>query len=322
MLKSSFKLHVVVFTIAMLLASCNINDANSKQLPASINPESYKQIQSLFDCVDYHWDTMHRGVPDIELQSFPADIGLMHNVQQKKHLFFMSLLPMVISQNNKIVKQRQILQQIFIKYDQLGKLTNKQNQWLIKLGKQYRCAVEPLNNSTVRQKLLRRVDTVPAALVIAQAANESAYGSSRFSQQGNNIFGEWTFTPGTGLVPLDRADGHTYEVRVFNTLRDSIQSYFNNLNTHTAYKQLRAIREMMRTNDQPLAAQKLAEGLINYSTRRGEYVAEIQTMINYNRLSRLSELELRNGTTQLAQHQILHMSQLCSRELIHKKNIL
>jgi len=296
----SQRVHIMIYLFTLFLCGCDIQDSTSASLPHTIKPNSYSQIQQVFDQFDYSWTTLDRGVPDITVHNFPADLSTVPNVKQKKHLFFLSLLPMVLTQNEKVMQQRGQLQQLLAQYDKEQTLSARDNDWINRLMKEYRFSHDPLNNSAHRQQLLSRVDMIPTALVLAQAANESAYGTSRFAQLANNIFGEWTFTPGTGIVPKGRPAGETYEVKKFSSLNDSIQSYINNLNSHQAYSKLRAAREMMRSNQQPLQAFYLAEGLLNYSTRRDAYVDEIQTMINYNQLSQLAQLERRKKSTFVA----------------------
>ena len=71
---------------------------------------------------------------------------------------------------------------------------------------------------------------------------ESGWGESRFAQQGNNLFGEWCFTKGCGIVPSQRKEGATHEVRRFDSVDDALASYMHNLNTGHAYKALRVAR--------------------------------------------------------------------------------
>ncbi len=151
-----------------------------------------------------------------------------------------------------------------------------------------------------RRKLLKRIDIIPPSLTLAQAANESGWGMSRFAQHANNIFGEWTFTPGTGLVPKGRPEGETYEVRRFKTLYDSIRSYLRNLNTHSAYRSMRTKRLRMRENGLPLTGYSLAGEMKFYSTRRDAYVAEIRQMIRGNHLEKLNDVTL---LSQARQHE-------------------
>lgn len=125
-----------------------------------------------------------------------------------------------------------------------------------------------------------------------QAANESAWGQSRFAQQGNNLFGQWCFSEGCGLVPSQRGSDADHEVRTFDSINDSVASYLHNLNTSHAYADLRDIRADLRANNQPFDALMLAEGLSQYSTRGEEYVEEIQMMIRSNLALMQAEQEL------------------------------
>lgn len=130
---------------------------------------------------------------------------------------------------------------------------------------------------------LKRVDIIPADLVLSQAAIESSWGTSRFAVEGNNYFGQWCYEAGCGMVPLARPSGRTYEVKVFSDTYDSIQGYFSNVNTNDAYLQLRNLREIFRRSGQPILGYQLAEGLKSYSQRGEAYVREVQEIMEYNK---------------------------------------
>ncbi|NIP49271.1 MAG: flagellar biosynthesis protein FlgJ, partial [Phycisphaerae bacterium] len=164
------------------------------------------------------------------------------------------------------------------------------------IAERYGLRGRPLIDHRIRSLLLRRVDTLPPALVLAQAANESAWGTSRFARLGNNIFGEWTFKPGTGIVPEGRPEGATYEVRKFKSIYQSIRSYINNINRHNAYRNLRRIREKLRKSSKQVTGTALAKGLEKYSQRGEAYVKEIQLMIRQNNLERINTASLRLPT--------------------------
>jgi Bax protein len=151
----------------------------------------------------------------------------------------------------------------------------------------------------VQQRLLRRVDEVPVALALAQAAIESGWGTSRFVHQANNLFGHWTYRHDRGLVPREREAGKTHRVRIFTTLRSSVQAYLHNLNTGRAYRHLRLLRAILRENDQPLDGEHLAAGLLHYSERGQAYVDEVRTLIRSNHLTHFETVRLREGTWRL-----------------------
>ena len=128
------------------------------------------------------------------------------------------------------------------------------------------------------------MDIIPPSLVMAQAANESAWGTSRFATQGNNLFGQWCFNQGCGLVPRSRPEGMSHEVEVFDSPYQSIRSYITNLNRHNAYQGLRDRRDALRAQGQFPDGATLAGGLEAYSERGQAYVHEIRAMINSNGL--------------------------------------
>lgn len=134
------------------------------------------------------------------------------------------------------------------------------------------------------EEILKRVDVLPPALVLPQAALESGWGTSRFATEGNNFFGQKCFGKGCGIVPKDRAPGQKFEMAVFDTPFDSINAYIFNINSHEAYAQLRSIRARVRKSGKPLTGQALVEGLGAYSENGADYIREIQSMIRHYRL--------------------------------------
>jgi Bax protein len=219
-------------------------------------------------------------VPTYQADEF--DYSAVENTREKKQLFFDTLRPIVIHENNVIRSQREKIL--------AAKQANKSAPWIEALAEDHK--LEWDNENPDWDTLLHHIDTIPRELVMIQAANESAWGQSRFAQQGNNLFGEWCFTDGCGLVPSQRNSDAGHEVRTFDSINDSVASYLHNLNTSHAYADLRDIRADLRANNQPYDALTLAEGLSQYSTRGEEYVEEIQSMIRSNLALMQSEQEL------------------------------
>jgi len=144
--------------------------------------------------------------------------------------------------------------------------------------------------------LVIRVDQIPPALILAQAANESAWGTSRFARQANNYFGIWCFSKGCGLVPKKRSSGKIHEVRYFNSAKDSVTYYVKLINSHRTYRELREIRASTPATAMKNSANKLATALGGYSERGEDYIKDLLALIRFNKLnekypfSSLSEL--------------------------------
>ncbi len=209
------------------------------------------------------------------------DFGDIYNVRERKFAFFSYLLPAIQAENEHILSLRATLQRLHQKVLKGQALTAKESKWIGELSEYYR--VETDDRTKLFNTLLRRVDIVPETLVLIQAANESGWGTSRFAQSARNFFGQWCWTDGCGIVPGERPDGESYEVRLFDSMEASVKSYIRNLNTHFAYQELRSIRSRLRLNEEPITAVPLTAGLVSYSTRGEDYITELQQMIRVNR---------------------------------------
>ena len=202
---------------------------------------------------------------------------------ERKQAFIDFLQPVIEEKNQALLQDRQKL----IRLSKKAKLNIREQRWLKHIGHHYNNATFNTNDESHWTELLSKVDLIPAALVVAQGAKESGWGSSRFAQQGNNYFGQWCYTKGCGLVPKNRNHGATHEVAKYDSIKQSVFSYINNLNNHPAYKNLRDIRSQLRTAGKEITGYYLANGLQQYSERGSAYIKEIQTLIHSNKLDML-----------------------------------
>jgi Bax protein len=130
--------------------------------------------------------------------------------------------------------------------------------------------------------LLYRLDEIPAGLAIGQAAYESGWGTSRFTIDGNALFGQWTYG-GQGMAPKQqRKELGDHKIATFTWPFDSVRGYYLNLSTHPSYEDFRKIRAKLRKDGKPLSSPTLADGLIRYSDRGQEYVDSLKSLIRSN----------------------------------------
>jgi Bax protein len=205
------------------------------------------------------------------VQSATPDFGQIKDVKQKKKAFFNYMYPLILAENKKILVERAIVK------------SNKKSAQLTKICQKYSKNCENID-SKKRKNLLKRVDVIPPSLAMAQGANESAWGTSRFAKKGNNFFGQWCYTKGCGIIPKKRDKGTKHEVRRFSNPQQSVGAYIFNLNTGRVYSLIRNQRVAARTKSTNPNGYELAKGLIKYSQRREAYVKEIRSMISYNKL--------------------------------------
>ncbi|PLY06035.1 MAG: hypothetical protein C0622_01250 [Desulfuromonas sp.] len=284
-----------LFVLSLLLLSCSSSIAPPHEARdiKIIGKESYQDLVSEYERYSYQLDALDQGVPPIILKALPDNLAEINSSREKKAIFFKAMLPMILLANDEIRYERGQLLDISSSLNSAHTLTDAQQHTLEKLAKRYKLAAKPLSTEQIVRKLLLRIDTIPADLVLAQSANESAWGTSRFTRLANNLFGQWTFVRGQGIVPENRPVGETYEVRKFATVYESVRSYLLNLNTHPAYRQLRELRAGKRSTGNNPDGVLLAEGLLRYSTRGEDYVRELQAMIRSNKLGRFTDAKLR-----------------------------
>ena len=220
------------------------------------------------------------------------DFSGYSDVKQKKTAFFDYMLPLVSAGNQLIIEQRADLEEMAADVDQLSFF---QQRNLLQLADRYGLDVggvksEAVDNQQMIDQLLLRIAPLPPSLVLAQAAIESAWGTSRFARQGNNLFGQWCYQKGCGLVPLRRSADSKHEVAKFDSVAAAVEAYLHNLNTHRAYKDLRVLRAELSTAESSANGHQLAQTLLYYSELRQVYVDEVQAVIRINKLHGYDEI--------------------------------
>lgn len=210
------------------------------------------------------------------------DFASISDVTERKKQFFDFLRPAIIAENQRLLSLRKQVLDSQQQFNQNQNLTLEQKEFIAQMVDIYSLEASD-NMPELFEQLLLRVDQIPMELVLVQAANESAWGSSRFAQQGLNFFGLWCFKRNCGMVPKGRDTGARHEVATFDSVQQMLRFYFHNLNSHYAYDMFRSIRGQLRANDLPLQADVLATGLLPYSQRGIDYIVEIHTMLRQNK---------------------------------------
>lgn len=227
-------------------------------------------------------------VLEVELELESPDFSSITVVAERKDAFFGFLAPLAEWENRKILRDRERLLAIHAELESKQQLSPQSRKKLNGLVEEYRLAnAAELTVQEQIDTLLRRADIIPLSMVLAQAATESAWGTSRFAVEGNNYFGQWCFRRGCGLVPLERGAGQRHEVAFFPNALESVRSYIRNINTHPAYRELRQIRAGLRAAGESLEGLKLIRGLQSYSERGEDYIAELRQIIRGNDLHKL-----------------------------------
>ena len=220
-------------------------------------------------------------------------------VEVKKEFFYRAIVPMVLLSNELILKERVEVEAIGQKRKAGNKVTPGQLARLKTLAEKYGVE-ETTDPDELTSQLLEHIDIIPPSLALGQAAYESGYGTSRFAQEGNALFGQWTYG-GDGMKPKEhRASKGNYGVASYRWPFDSVRSYMLNLNTHNEYQAFRKNRALLRAQGKQPTGLELTENLDGYSERGMEYVKTLNVIITVNNLANLDQAYLRDEPVTLA----------------------
>ena len=253
------------------------NEANSG---ANVQVKSARSLSNVFDRAGYRLDGVrrHGEVPRLFLISLPSDLREIRAPSHRKVMFIKTALPLILLVNERIHRDRMRIHILRTLIGSGVEIAPDDVAWQAAVAERH---------GLVRldfDELLRRVDISPPSLALAQGAEETGWGTSRFAHEGNALFGQRIFGGKGGLVPRRRDKGKTFKVRAFDDLIEGVKAYAHNLNTFAAYEEFRRAREALREAGRPLIGLKLAKTLENYSERRGSYIDTIRLIIRANAL--------------------------------------
>ncbi len=247
-------------------------------------------IKQLFEDTDYKLDDVRQKklVKPVALTLLPAEIKMIENTKKRKEFFIQIVLPLILKENNNIRLDRKTLFNIINKSNN----TKIEKKWLKNKFKQYGIPSKDLSILKIR------MDEIPVSLAIAQAAKETGWGTSRFAQEGNALFGQWTWS-GEGLKPKEADENKGHKVMKFNVLQASVRAYQRNLNTHSSYENFRLARAQLRDSKKPLDSIILSQFLKNYAETGNQYVEVLQKIIKQNNLKDFDDAKLLPSSIEL-----------------------
>ena len=267
---------------------------DKKKKEKIIEPEKTTEIENtvslnaettlnLFEDLEYDLKRVRAGqkVKPIYLTKLPKDLKTLGDTKKKRELFIKILLPLILYENEKIIEDRKRLFKILAKnFNTVG-----ERVWIKRRFKEYKIDDQDL------AKLKMRMDIIPVSIALAQAANESGWGTSRFALEGNALFGQWTWSK-KGISPKNKDPNQSHKILQFQILKASVRAYKNNLNTHKAYQEFREARAKMRQDNMPIDGLELTKYLKNYAAIGEKYVRILEDIINKNSLTDFDKANL------------------------------
>ncbi len=220
----------------------------------------------------------------------PRNIN-QYETHKKKSIFIAILLPIALKGNELVLEERKLMK-IAFSSNNIYQIELYSKKYRVKNFKKMKFSkLNRLELNNIKLELLTKINEIPISMILAQAIIESGWGSSRFAQQGNALFGEWTWKNNDGIKPQKNLDAN-HSVKNFESLSDSVNSYILNLNTHPAYKELRKYREKQFKIGKPVTGYNMANFLEKYAEIGFQYVIKVKDMIEKNRLNKFENSKL------------------------------
>ena len=269
------------------------------------SPEQVEELAISLNYTSEAWQAGIREVPRLYITNVPPrwrdKTSQEITVVDKKRTFFRLLGPLILHANELIQSDRQQLEST-VEALRAGKTLGSEKQaFLRETAIAYKVAEAEseidITDRALHDELIRRVDTLPVSLVLAQAAEESGWGTSRFAIEGNALFGMWTWGD-EGIRPQQqRAEHGDHKIASYETPMHSVIAYMQILNTHRSYESLRARRAELRGAGTRVTGWELANTLTKYSERGQAYVDTLHALMKINKLMQTDEAYLGDGPT-------------------------
>jgi Bax protein len=224
-------------------------EVKKASFPNGIEVKSIKDLQKLFNSSDYDIDAK---TSNLIISNISKDLFKTKDIKLKKDIFFKTIYPIAYQINKEIEQERYNLDH---------------NKNLVQLMMKYK--VKNIED------LRLRLNTIPIPMLLAQAAIESASGTSRFAEEGNALFGQWTRDK-NGMTPKGKPNS-LWKVARFDTPLDSARAYAFNMNTNRSYAKFRELRNQGKD---PIF------GLAKYSQKGEEYINIVNSVIKVNNLNK------------------------------------
>lgn len=244
------------------------------------------EMKNIFDRESFDLEKLVSGSFEnlIIFSSLPEDFFDLEFNNDKQELFLNVIASILYVENKKVLNLRKQILEWWTEND--GEVIDKiyWPEWLKNVSEDYEHDDKNIGN------LLIKVDMVPASMAIAQAILESGWGNSRFTKEGNAIFGQYTYDQKIGMIPNKRVDDEKHLIKKFSNLSESVESYIKNINTHLAYEKFREHRKSFRMNGEKLVGFKLVENLLNYSEKKNVYISDVKRIIVDNEFEKFDNI--------------------------------
>ena len=196
-----------------------------------------------------------------EIASLP-DLRKYPSGTPRKKAFLRTVMPYITSQNAAITAERNWL--VSKQYEK--RWSPSERTRLKGITQRYKIAWNGNTKRVPWNTLMEKVDIIPTNMVATMAAAESGWGTSKLARSNNNLFGMKCSKRHCNSEP-GKVKGYLH----YDSVKEGVNAYVTNLNTHPAYKSFRKSRAQLRKADQEVTASNMIHKLKGYSTRGSSY---------------------------------------------------
>jgi len=262
------KLPISLFALVLLLSNCARTEEVKTKATFEILTETI-EVNQPTDIISLS-DTLVRPI----LYSHIVNLDVLP-ISIKKDKFISALLPAILVAKLKLKRQAMRLA-----------LLEKSKDWTVSDS----LFIDELKFTYKKENyndLMNALNTHPNSIILAQAAVESGWGNSRIFSESNNLFGIWSFNKNEPRIAsnVKRGDKTIY-LRQYENIEESIKGYFITIGRTNAYQ---GFRDKRAQTDDPF---DLINDLSHYSELREEYVAQLSTVIRFNKLTKYDTYQI------------------------------
>ena len=273
----------LVFTVFLLTCSAH-QEADGQAPPVcTLEGPPLARVQSASALLEFFKSSagsldsfrQAREIAIVQVDRLPNDLSSLP--AERVDLFLRLVLPSAVHVNEAVAADRARL----LALEGSPPATQEDTLFLADLGDRYGLSAPSV------PELLERVDRIPIGLLLAQAADESGWGRSRFSIEGNALYGQHASGKGGPSIAAKSAPVH---MAAFETICDATRAYVLNLNSSRAYAGLRSLRAQRRREGKAVSGHELAGELLRYSERGEAYVRDLRSIIRHHGLDDFNQL--------------------------------
>ena len=271
-------------TQAQPLTSLTLKDITVKELQAIYNKYGYS----------HYLIVKNAEIPPIFLEQFPKDFDKLPASDERNELFIRIVTPLALKLNQEIMVEREQMLEFEKKYLAKQSLTKEEEQALEALAKKYDVFTRLKGEERIKlyfNQLKIKINQIYPSFLISIAAVETDWGSSRIVKEANSLYKELVWHTPEGLPPQGENDDHTYKIRIFPNLYESMKSYALKFNSNISYEHARFLRNLRYRSEMVPSGKGVVHAMLFQSPLKN-YIGLLDYTITFYQLMLLDQATL------------------------------